>query len=406
MKAWPLPERWRWATLDDVAAKIPNAIVDGPFGSNLKTSDYVAEGVPVLQGKNITGDKFRWFDVRFVAEAKAESLKRSYVRLGDILMVKIGSIGYAAPLDHLDGHPRAIIPANMAKISAAPDVIDTRYLCQWLTSLPCKRELLARASKTAQPALSLKKIKTLPIPLPPLPEQKRIAAILDKADAIRRKRQESIRLLDDFLRATFLDMFGDPVTNPKGWPVAKLADVGTLDRGVSKHRPRNAPELLGGPYPLVQTGEVANSGGYIRQHTQTYSERGLKQSRIWPAGTLCITIAANIAKTGILTFDACFPDSVVGFTPDSDATTTEFIQHWLSFLQKILEETAPESAQKNINLKILRGLDAAMPPLSLQQQFTSIVESTERQKASLHTHQAELDTLSASLQQRAFKGEL
>jgi len=90
-------------------------------------------------------------------------------------------------------------------------------------------------------------------------------------------------------------------------------DVGTLDRGVSKYRPRNAPELLGGPYPLVQTGEVSNCDGYIRSHVSTYSESGLRQSKMWPAGTLCITIAANIAKTGILTFPSCFPDSVVGF---------------------------------------------------------------------------------------------
>ncbi|HRA89425.1 MAG TPA: hypothetical protein PK992_15175, partial [Planctomycetaceae bacterium] len=81
---------------------------------------------------------------------------------------------------------------------------------------------------------------------------------------------------------------------------------------------------------------------------------GLRQSKMWPAGTLCITIAANIAKTGILTFDACFPDSVVGFRAD-DPATVEYVRVWLSFLQKALEDSAPESAQKNINLAILRG---------------------------------------------------
>ena len=96
-------------------------------------------------------------------------------------------------------------------------------------------------------------------PLPPLPEQKRIAAILDKAEAIRRKRQQAIQLADDFLRAVFLDMFGDPVTNPKGWELLPFSAVGTLDRGKSKHRPRNDPALLGGTHPLIQTGEVANS---------------------------------------------------------------------------------------------------------------------------------------------------
>lgn len=248
-------------------------------------------------------------------------------------------------------------------------------------------------------------VASIEIPLPPLDEQRRIAAILDKADAIRRKRQESIRLTEEFLRSTFLEMFGDPVMNPKGWEVRKFSDVGSLDRGVSKHRPRNAPELLGGPYPLIQTGDVANSGGYIRNHKSTYSEIGLKQSKMWPVGTLCITIAANIAKTGILTFDACFPDSVVGFSPNAQ-TTTEYVQYWLGFLQKILEDTAPESAQKNINLEILRNLEIPLPPIDLQRQFSKQLNNVQEMKAKQIAGVVSVDTFFNSLTHRAFRGEL
>jgi type I restriction enzyme, S subunit len=90
-------------------------------------------------------------------------------------------------------------------------------------------------------------------------------------------------------------MFGDPVRNEKGWEVCNLNELGSLDRGVSKARPRNSPELLGGIYPLIQTGDVTNSGIYITAYKQTYSELGLKQSKLWPKGTMLITIAANIA---------------------------------------------------------------------------------------------------------------
>ncbi len=90
MKIWELPVDWHWTTLGKLAAPVPNAIVDGPFGSNLKTSDYVASGCPVLQGKNITGNVFRWSDIRYVSAHKAEELKRSKVREGDILIIKIG----------------------------------------------------------------------------------------------------------------------------------------------------------------------------------------------------------------------------------------------------------------------------------------------------------------------------
>ncbi|KZZ10646.1 MULTISPECIES: restriction endonuclease subunit S [unclassified Thalassolituus] len=243
------------------------------------------------------------------------------------------------------------------------------------------------------------------IPLPPLAEQKRIAAILDKADAIRRKRQQAIQLADDFLRAVFLDMFGDPVTNPKGWDQVPFSSVGSLDRGKSKHRPRNDPALLGGDHPLIQTGEVANCRGYIREFSATYSDLGLAQSRKWSAGTLCITIAANIAKTGILTFPACFPDSVVGFQPN-ERVTVEYVQHWLRFLQKNLEENAPQAAQKNINLEILRNLLIPVPKKSVQEKFSSIVSMVTAFEENIATSGEELGDVFSSLSQKAFRGEL
>ena len=120
MRKSELPPHWFVITLNDIAAPVPNSIVDGPFGSNLKLSDYVEEGIPVLQGKNITNNKFQWFDVRFISHLKAKELKRSSVRVGDILLVKIGSIGYSAIVRDLQGFDFAIIPANLAKITPNP----------------------------------------------------------------------------------------------------------------------------------------------------------------------------------------------------------------------------------------------------------------------------------------------
>lgn len=240
---------------------------------------------------------------------------------------------------------------------------------------------------------------------PPLPEQRRTAEVLDRAEALRAKRRAALAQLDALTQSIFLDLFGDPVVNTKRWPIRKFVEIGTLDRGISKHRPRNAPELLGGPHPLVQTGEVANCDGYIRSYTSTYSDIGLRQSKMWPAGTLCITIAANIAKTGILTFDACFPDSVVGFRAKEPATV-EFVRGWLSFLQEALEDSAPESAQKNINLAILRNLDIPFPPLDLQRDFARHIAVVEKLKTSHRASLAELDALFVALQHRAFRGEL
>lgn len=200
-------------------------------------------------------------------------------------------------------------------------------------------------------------------------------------------------------------MFGDPVSNPKGWDEQLLGELGMLGRGVSKHRPRNDPKLLGGIFPLIQTGDVANADLYISEYKMTYSELGLQQSKMWGKGTLCITIAANIAKTGILTFDACFPDSVVGFVAN-EKTNNLFMHYWFTFFQRILEEQAPESAQKNINLKILNELSVIVPPIELQNEFAQFVKQVDKLKFGMEQSLKELEEKFDSLMQRAFSGEL
>ena len=196
-------------------------------------------------------------------------------------------------------------------------------------------------------------------------------------------------------------MFGDPVNNSEGLPELTLPELGEFGRGVSKHRPRNDPKLLGGKYPLIQTGEVANSNLYITEYESTYSELGFKQSKLWQKGTLCITIAANIAKTAILTFDACFPDSVVGFKAN-DKTNNIFIHYWFSFFQAILEAQAPESAQKNINLKTLSELKIIVPPIDLQNEFATFVEQTDKLKFEVKQGLEKLEILKKALMQEYF----
>lgn len=250
-----------------------------------------------------------------------------------------------------------------------------------------------------------KDVAQIEVPSCSLEEQRRIVDILKRADSIRRLRKQAIQTARELIPALFVDMFGDPATNPKGWERVPFSTVGTLDRGKSKHRPRNDPLLFGGPHPFIQTGDVANSGGRIRNYRSTYSEQGLSQSRLWPKGTLCITIAANIAETGVLEFDACFPDSVVGFLP-GPRVTTDYVQAWLTFLQPTLEANAPQLAQKNINLKILGELPIPIPPIALQQDFSRRRESVESVIGMQNASSQQSDVAFQSLLHRAFSGEL
>ncbi|MCI8594932.1 MAG: restriction endonuclease subunit S [Oscillospiraceae bacterium] len=244
-------------------------------------------------------------------------------------------------------------------------------------------------------------LKEVNIRLPEKNEQQHIVSVLDILTGLISLRKQQLAKLDELIKARFIEMFGDPVENDKNWPVQPLICLGELNRGVSKARPRNSPDLLGGKYPLIQTGEVANAGTYITTYESTYSEKGLLQSKMWPKGTLCITIAANIAQTAILAFDACFPDSVVGFVAGTK-TNAFFIHFWFKFFQKILEEQAPQVAQKNINLKILSGLQVIVPPLALQTQFAAFVEATEKSKMAVKKSLEKLETLKKSLMQEYF----
>ena len=161
-----------------------------------------------------------------------------------------------------------------------------------------------------------------------------------------------------------IDLTDAPFELPRGWAWARFPEVGLFGRGKSKHRPRNDPKLFTpGIYPLVQTGEVARANGVINEFHSKYSDIGLAQSKLWPKGTLCITIAANIADAAVLGFDACFPDSVVGFIPASEIR--DDVEYFLLFMKTARERLlafAPSTAQKNINLEILQSVLIPIPP--------------------------------------------
>ena len=197
---------------------------------------------------------------------------------------------------------------------------------------------------------------------------------------------------------------------PEGWVWATMPQLGELNRGKSKHRPRNDSRLLGGPYPFVQTGDIRHSGGLVTKHSQTYTDFGLAQSRLWPLGTLCITIAANIAETGILSYDACFPDSVVGFISSGGNVLTKFLEFFIRTEKDELESFAPATAQKNINLQVLSGMATPLPPLAEQRRIVAEVERRlsviQQAEATVEASLARAERLRQSILKQAFSGRL
>jgi type I restriction enzyme S subunit len=212
------------------------------------------------------------------------------------------------------------------------------------------------------------------------------------------------------LRRLNLSATEGPTELTESWAWVRLSDLGELNRGRSRNRPRNAPHLYGGPYPFIQTGDIARSGGRISEHKQTYSEAGLAQSRLWPEGTVCITIAANIADSALLTYPACFPDSVVGLVTNPELCVPEYVEYFVRTARSDLSQFAPATAQKNINLEILNDVAVPTPPAAEQHEIVRRVEALFKLADAIEkrvaTAQARADKLTQSILAKAFRGEL
>jgi type I restriction enzyme S subunit len=275
-----------------------------------------------------------------------------------------------------------------------------------------QQELVSTATGNAQPNISQAKIRALQIPIMPRKEQERIVAILDEvSEGIATARAniettctKAIELLDIKLQ-TLLAPSAD------GWKSLTLAEIASdYGRGKSKHRPRNDPKLYGGVYPFVQTGDVRNANQYITTYSQTYNDLGLSQSKLWPRGTLCVTIAANIAETAILDFDACFPDSVIGVVANPSKANTRFIEYQLRLAKAQLQAKGKGSAQDNINLATFETHPFSFPSLSVQESLVERLDSmallSESLTGVLQQKLLLLDELKQCILSQAFSGNI
>lgn len=182
------------------------------------------------------------------------------------------------------------------------------------------------------------------------------------------------------------------------WPVRTLKDLGTFSRGKSKHRPRNDKRLFdGGTIPLIQTGEVRGAGLYIQKHTEAYNEMGLRQSKLWPTGTLCITIAANIAETALLSYPMCFPDSVVGFEANSQLSSEIYLHYVFTYIQKTIQRATSGSIQDNINIDFLTALKFRIPTKLEQDKIVQILYTLDAKIELNNRINAELETMAKLL---------
>ena len=182
------------------------------------------------------------------------------------------------------------------------------------------------------------------------------------------------------------------------WEITSLSELGTFSRGKSKHRPRNDARLFeGGKYPLVQTGDVKAANLYITKNDSYYNDFGLKQSKLWPAGTLCITIAANIAETAILSYPMCFPDSIVGFNANPEKSCELFVYYFFEYIKKEIQKSASGSIQDNINIDYLSKMRIKVPEKDYQDKIVEVLSSIDKKILLNNQINQELEAMAKTL---------
>jgi len=300
---------------------------------------------------------------------------------------------------------------DLKAIEPANDV-DSRYLAHCLRA--SGRRILLDVDSAAHGTRKLRTefIEGFPVPLPPLVEQKRIAGILDAADALRAKRRESIALLDTLLQSTFLDMFGDPVINPMGWEEPSLGQLAQ-----SGFRNGLSPSTKGLVDGEVLTLAAITHGRFdfsARKRARFNKEPSPSQMLSTDRFLICRG-NGNIQLVGAGAFPdrssdrVCFPDTMIAITADPQVLTAAYLESvWGSrrVRRQIEGRARTTNGTHKVNQQILSSIVFPVPPAELQHRFAVIVKSVEKQKAAQRAHLAELDTLFASLQQRAFRGAL
>lgn len=413
---YEVPDNWCWVKLGNLV-DLERGIT---FPASAKRSEMEEGLIPCLRTANVQS-VLEIDDLIYVDKSHMKKNANKLVRDGDLIMSTANSLELVGKLAIVENVNQEMTFGGFVLNIRNKGYINNKYLFYYLRGMFILGEFQKIASQTTNIAnINAKKIEGINIAIPPLDEQvriiNRIESLFDKVDKASELVDEARDGFEKRRAAILERAFSGELTKKwredngvsDEWKTVEFKELGKLERGRSKHRPRNDERLFGGAYPFIQTGDIANSNGYIYHHKQTLSEFGLEQSRLFPKGTLCITIAANIGDVAILTYDCCFPDSVVGFTPNDDIES-KFIYYYLNLIKRDLEHYAPATAQKNINLAILGALDIPKPSIEEQRQIVEILEKSldnESKVEDLIDLDDNIDLIKKSILAKSFRGEL
>ncbi len=420
--------------MDSLFYKPLNVFADLINGYAFKSKNYVENGIRVIRIANVQDGYISDEKPCFYPADTAEDISKYILRENDFLVSLTGNVGRVAILSS-DFLPAAL-NQRVSCIRTKNNTLIPKFLFYYFLRKQFQKDCINASQGVAQLNLSTKWLEQYPVPVLSLEEQRRIVAKIEElfseldngVETLKKTKQQLAVYRKAVLKEAFEGKFTTHIpcgvdllwaseeetkslpTIPQEWRYIALSNLGDLGRGKSKHRPRNDPKLFeDGKYPFLQTGEVKAAKQYITEYSKMYGEFGLQQSKLWPKGTLCITIAANIAETAFLGIDACFPDSVVGFTPH-EHIIPEYIKYFIESQKLRLWAFAPATAQKNINLDTLENL--IVPYCSVEEQQIVIAEIEDRMticdsiEQMVDTALQQAEAMRQSILKQAFEGTL
>lgn len=400
------PSSWRDCTIADIAADERNSLCIGPFGSDLLASDLVDEGVPVVFVRNVRPGRFEPKGLRYVTNAKAQELRAHRVRSGDLVITKMGlppCIAAAYPDDTPDG----VVTADIIKLTPDLTKVDARYVVHFLNSPLARSQVERFTFGVTRPKVTLKDFRSLRFTLPPLAEQRRIADILDKADAIRRKRKEAIALTEELLRSAFLEMFGDPVTNSKGWEVKPLSELLSFltsgSRGWAEYYSDAGDTFLriqNVRHDRLDLSDVA----FVRAPDSAEARRTLTV-----AGDVLLSITADLGRTAVVPEGmgrAFINQHLAILRPEG--VHPEYLSSFLASDggQRQFRRLNKGGVKAGLNFNDIRSVQVPLPSRSLQTTFAEFKRRVRRMESTINRGLEEADRLFDSLVHLAFRGEL
>lgn len=351
-----------------------------PFRSELYTEG--DNSIRLLRGDNIIQGRTRWQDAKKWNCDLLDGLDNYFLQKNDVVIamdrtwVKAGL--KVAIIE--DGDLPCLLVQRVARLRANKHLAQ-EYLPYLVSSYKFEQYVKGVQTETAVPHISAEQIKEFPILLPPIHEQRRIAEILatwDEAIALTEKAIEARRRRKNFLIQTFFN----PSFSDEEYEILPLEKIAVVERGKFTARPRNDPRYFGGSIPFVQTGDVVASNGFITSYSQTLNEAGLEVSRLFPKGSILVTIAANIGDVAIAEIDVACPDSIV-VVQAKTGVCREWLKYALSAKKDDLDALATQNAQKNINLQVLRPLLIHVPSKDKQEKIAKVLLDCDKEIAQI-----------------------